>query len=133
MRRTLAARAEAGDPAHASRRDELAYLANVLLAASAPLPRRLRPVEAVELALAVCDWALAARKRVDDGQVRDADQLAPGLASTPIDELFRDGFRRGGRAFSPFAALEEPVRGIALQLFRTLGGNVDPLRRPPER
>ena len=78
----LAARAAA---VHDARMEELAFLANVLSAGARIEERRVRSIEAVELALEACARGLARRSsRPED----DADVLA----ARSLDLLFRDGY-----------------------------------------
>lgn len=77
------------DPVLASTRlEELAYLANVWVAAGSHEGRRPRPVEALEHAITVCNAGLE-RAVADAG-----DEAARVLASTPADALFRWGYVR---------------------------------------
>jgi hypothetical protein len=77
---------------YAQRLDELSYLANVLIAGSSRDGRRLRPVEALEVAVAICDFGLTlsvGAAPVDS----DADEPASRtLTERPLDLLFRDGW-----------------------------------------
>lgn len=72
---------------------ELAYLANALLSGCGVQARSLRPVEAAEAALAVCnlgaEHALGAAGKVDEQR---ADELAERLRDTDLVKLFRIGF-----------------------------------------
>ena len=91
-------------PARASeRREEIAYLANVLMAGGAHQGRKPRPVEALELALEACDRGLA-RVLGERGTTREpapGDEAAPkGLSEaarvlfeTSADLLFRIGYQ----------------------------------------
>jgi hypothetical protein len=78
IERVLAACSTDDRGLHARRLEELAYLANVLLAGCAYRGRSVRPVEAARLAMAVCDVGLqhiAASmpgKRAGDGRARAA-------------------------------------------------------------
>ncbi len=83
--------------AYAERMEELAYLANVLVAAHAPNGRRLRPIEALELAVATCERGLDARL-AELGPTVGSDAARELVAGTPLDLLFR---RAWGRADSP--------------------------------
>jgi hypothetical protein len=70
-----------------ARMEELAFLANVLSAGARIDERRVRSIEAVELAVATCGAGLVRRS---SDVVSDAD----ALASRPLDLLFRDGSQR---------------------------------------
>lgn len=75
LERVLAS-ASAGDPrVHAERLEQLAYLANVLLAGCAYRGRSLRAVEAARLAMAVCEVGLARLAPATAGK-RNADARA---------------------------------------------------------
>jgi hypothetical protein len=77
---------------YAERMEELAYLANVLVAGHSVGERRLRPVEALELAVATCGRALeAALER--SGSAGDRLRARQHLETTPLDVWFRAGFR----------------------------------------
>jgi hypothetical protein len=84
------------DPeAYAKRLEELVYLANVLVAGWAPQNRPLRPVEALEIAIAVCNQGLLSALA--------EQRAAPGAAAklvtnTPLDLLFRKAW---GKAREP--------------------------------
>lgn len=76
------------EPLLASERfEELAYLANVWIAGGSHEGRQPRPVEALELVLAVCSAGLALAVADEPGE--DAARL---LARTPADLLFRRGY-----------------------------------------
>lgn len=72
---------------------ELAYLANVLVAASEPAPRKLRPIEASETALCVCALGLAELGFRDSS----ASELSLALDNLLFDVAFRAGFRHFAR------------------------------------
>ncbi len=93
------------DPVRASERlEEIAYLANVLIAGGVHEGRKPRPVEALELALEACDRGLT---RLLDQPGRSAkpepaeqtqlptplSEAAQVLFTTPADILFRIGYR----------------------------------------
>lgn len=82
------------DPALAStRREELAYLANVWIAGGSHEGRRPRPVEALELVVAVCNDGLErALDNPPSGSTSVGSASARILASTPADLLFRLGY-----------------------------------------
>jgi len=68
--------------------EELAYLTNVLVAGYATNGRRLRPIEALELAVATCDRGLDAAL-ADSGTAARLDAARELVARTPLDVLFR--------------------------------------------
>ena len=68
------------------RSEELAYLSNVLLAAATPDGRRLRPLEAVEHAMACVSLGLLL---VSGPRTPSATRAARDLARYPCDGLFR--------------------------------------------
>ena len=74
---------------YARRLEEIGYLANVLISGREQRGRRLRPVDALEVAVATCDLglreALAAGAGVEGGALL--------LRRTPLDQLFRSGWR----------------------------------------
>ncbi len=75
------------DPELASTRlEELAYLANVWVAAGSHEGRRPRPVEALEHAIALCNAGL------ERAVAQTGGEAASVLASTPADVLFRLGY-----------------------------------------
>ncbi|MCC6751452.1 MAG: hypothetical protein IT371_27620 [Deltaproteobacteria bacterium] len=76
---------------HASRMEELAYLANVLVAGCTVAGRPFRPLEAAEAAVAICNLGLELLEETEER--RDATQ-APALASVAADVLFRLGWAR---------------------------------------
>jgi hypothetical protein len=81
---------------YAKRLEELVYLANVLVAGWAPQNRRLRPVEALEIAITVCNQGLSPALAERDAAPDAAREL---VIKTPLDLLFREAWReRGGRA-----------------------------------
>jgi hypothetical protein len=67
--------------------EELGYLANVLIAGSSG--RRPRPVEALEQAIAVCNSGLERALAAD----RTLARAVEVLETTPLDQLFRRGYR----------------------------------------
>jgi hypothetical protein len=78
------------------RSEELAYLANVLTAAGTIEGRRMRPIEAVREAMAVCERGLEAALARAKPRSRDrVAEAARVLARTPCDVLFRVGWKRG--------------------------------------
>jgi hypothetical protein len=87
--------------AFAERSEELAYLANVLVAASTIDGRRVRPIEGITAAVAVCDRGLRAVLESGIGRTdaRDAEAGAAlsiaveALAAHPADGLFRAGWK----------------------------------------
>lgn len=93
---------------HARRVAELAYLANVLVTASEPLERRMRPVEASAAALHVCALGV---QTLGVGAL-DARQLAANLEGVLLDVAFRAGWERAqrdARAGEPSLQLVEQV------------------------
>lgn len=79
-------------PCYAERMEELAYLANVLVAGYSEGTRRLRPVEGLELAVTTCTRALeAALERA--GTPGDRLRARELLTKTALDVWFRAGFR----------------------------------------
>jgi len=83
-------RLEERDPtAHARRMDELAYLANVLVAGASRDGRAYRPVEAVEAVIETCTAGLVHLT----GGPPTADAAAETLARHGADRLFRVGWR----------------------------------------
>jgi hypothetical protein len=77
---------------YAERMEELAYLTNVLVAAHAPGGRRLRPIEALELAVATCARGLdAALAETETSKSRDTARDI--IATTPLDVFFRRAWR----------------------------------------
>jgi hypothetical protein len=79
------------DPAaYAKRLEELVYLANVLVAGWAPSNRRFRPVEALEIAIAVCNQGLLSALAEKRAAPEAARQF---VAKTPLDLLFRTAWR----------------------------------------
>jgi hypothetical protein len=93
----------------AERSEQLAYLANVLIAGALFENRRVRPIEAVRVAIAICSRGL----ELCAGEVtaRGAAQAwLAALLAHPSDGLFRIGFR----AFAPrFAGGAPDLAGIA--------------------
>lgn len=103
-------------PAFVARSTELAYLANLVLAGVSVEGRRLRPVEAVSLALATTSLGL---EMVVDG--RSTERAAVALGEHVADGLFRRGWH----------ALEIELRQRALGL-RTKDATLEALAdRPP--
>lgn len=80
------------DPtAHAARLDELGYLANVLLAAAARSPTPLRPVEALEAALAITQRGLVSL--LETAKVSPTASNAAALLRThACDPMFRQAW-----------------------------------------
>ncbi|HEY3499661.1 MAG TPA: DUF6178 family protein [Polyangiaceae bacterium] len=74
----------------AQRSEELAYLANVLVAAATFGGRRVRPIEAVRAVLAICDRGLA-RVLAPPG-TSSSEAPLEALLRHPADGLFRAGF-----------------------------------------
>ncbi len=90
LARALAELRDADLESYAARLEELGFLANVLIAGESRDGRRLRPPEAVERALAVCNLglerALAAAKR---------ETALAVVRTTELDRLFRRGLLKG--------------------------------------
>lgn len=87
-------RLEERDPAvHARRMEELAYLANVLVAGDRRGERAWRPVEAVQEVVAICTTGLEHAL----GGAAAPDAAADALARHGADRLFRLGWRLRGR------------------------------------
>lgn len=91
------------------RMEELAYLANVLMAAPRARGPRLRPIEALEQALDVTTRGLEAALSAERRTVPDdpLDAAVSRLAATPADELFRRGYCAIGEP----PGTVEPARG----------------------
>jgi hypothetical protein len=93
---TLAYLRDADPACYRTRIEEIAYLANVLMAAPQNYRERLRPVEALESALQTTDRGLelalgvAARSSYEDS----LQAAATALKATTADCLFRQGFER---------------------------------------
>lgn len=90
LARALAELSEADAAIHAERLDELAYLANVLVAGAPNQGRQFRPIEALETAASVCDAAL--QRELSARNVPDAARLAAArelLRARHLDQLFR--------------------------------------------
>jgi hypothetical protein len=75
---------------YAKRLEELVYLANVLVAGWAPQNRRLRPVEALEIAISVCNQGLLSALAEKRAAPEAARQF---VVKTPLDLLFRTAWR----------------------------------------
>lgn len=98
LRDALARLGERDEAAHGRRLDELGFLANVLLAGCTLDGERLRPLDAAEIATALCnlglDHELAEAERAEAGRDRDPVLRAANLlASTGADKLLRIGLR----------------------------------------
>jgi hypothetical protein len=89
FRAGLARLADRDPDAHAQRMDELAYLANVLIAGASREQRAYRPVEAVEAVIETCSAGLAHLLGGPPGEESAADALARHRA----DRLFLAGWR----------------------------------------
>lgn len=80
----------------AERSEELAYLANVLVAGCSIDGRRVRPIEAIRAAIIACDAGLeTVLSGASTGSQRSA-AAAKALAEHPADGLFRLGWKRLG-------------------------------------
>jgi hypothetical protein len=93
---------------HAARLGEIGYLANVLVSGRARRGAGLRPVEALEAAVLLCDFGLRAAL-AGNAELAAATAL---LESTPLDLLFRRAWR----------ALEAKSAGAELDRVRVLLG-----------
>ncbi|MBN2370442.1 MAG: hypothetical protein JXO72_08140 [Vicinamibacteria bacterium] len=79
------------DPALFTQRSkELAYLANVLIAACTFEGRRVRPIEAVRVAIATCDIGL----ELCQAPTIDGNPLTSAVSAHPADGLFRLGWSK---------------------------------------
>ena len=79
---------------YAARVEELSYLANVLLSGYARDARRLRPVEATEAALAVCELGLSrVLELLRPARESAAKSATAVLRRVPADRLFRIAWR----------------------------------------
>jgi hypothetical protein len=83
----------------AERGEELAYLANVLVAGAQIENRRVRPIEAVRAAIAICSRGLELCVAAPGAKTPDEALLAALLAH-PADGLFRIGFSALAPRFS---------------------------------
>ncbi len=102
---------------HAERLEEIAFVANVLAAATASLPERLRPIEALEGALAIADLGLVQALEVSSDRYVVAVRL---VAETGIDVWFRRGLHALARERGSGNELE-PVLGHVVSLARASG------------
>jgi hypothetical protein len=93
LRRGLRGLAEENPDAFAARSEELAYLANVLSSGCELEGRRLRPAEAVQAALATCNFGLEMIVAKAAGREREREP-AQVLASHTADRLFRLAWQR---------------------------------------
>ena len=93
LRAALARLAELDPAAHAQRMDELAYLANVLIAGASRGARAYRPVEAVEAVIETCTAGLAHLLGGPPGEESAVDALARYRG----DRLFLAGWRLRSR------------------------------------
>jgi hypothetical protein len=84
---------ERAPSAYAERMEELAYLSNALVAAHAPNGRRLRPIEALELAITTCHRGLDATLAASGKAVRPEMALEV-VSGTTLDLLFRRAWPR---------------------------------------
>ncbi|MEZ4401481.1 MAG: DUF6178 family protein [Kofleriaceae bacterium] len=89
LRRALGELAALDGAAHTLRLEELAYLANVLVAGGTLGRRAYRPVEAADAAIAACERGL------HHLSTHTGHDLAAVLAATPADQLFRIGWKLG--------------------------------------
>jgi Family of unknown function (DUF6178) len=100
------------------RSEELAYLSNVLVAGSAPEGRRLRPLEAVEHAMACVSLGLAL---VCGSRTPSADEAALELGKHPCDGLLRLAFTR---ARGPSLAAGPLIDAKTLAKVRSVLGSI---------
>lgn len=84
----------------AERSEELAYVANVLVAAGTIDGRRVRPIEAVRAAIAICDLGLRL-VRAPESNADDFAAVVRALEEHPVDGLFRLGWRKVARGPGP--------------------------------
>ncbi|MBN1654794.1 MAG: hypothetical protein JXA30_13565 [Deltaproteobacteria bacterium] len=102
---------------YATRALELAYLANVLLSGCGTRLRSLRPAEAAEAALAVCNLgAERALEQASKGYPKDTAELLDFVRDSDLVKLFRVGFHLLCRKEPPAAVTTTP----ALKLLRSL-------------
>jgi hypothetical protein len=93
LARALNELSEADAAIHAERLDELAYLANVLVAGEPNQGRQFRPIEALETAASVCDEAL--HRELSERNVPESARLAAArelLRTRHLELLFRAGW-----------------------------------------
>lgn len=95
-----------GDALVSRYREELAYVANVLIAGAALEGRRFRPVEALEAAIAVTNLGLELAEK----QEKSAVEL---LRATSADVLFRRGFSELTRKVVEPARARQPSSSLA--------------------
>lgn len=112
---TMHSMGESNPDLFAERHEELAYLANVLVAGASFQNRRLRPVEALHGAISTCniglEVALAQAPRSQQKGELSKRALAV-LQKMPADMLFRMGWRRLHQGTS------EPATATALRLLQ---------------
>jgi Family of unknown function (DUF6178) len=87
--RAMKALAEDDRNTFAERSEELAYISNVLVAACTIDGRRVRPIEAVQAAIAICDIGLGVA-----GASEPLAKTVAALREHPTDGLFRLGWPR---------------------------------------
>ena len=95
--RTLRRLAEEDPAQYAQRNEELAYLANVLVAGAAPRRGRLRPVESLEAVIAAVDLGLELALERTSPKSRGGDAVPAATAllrSSGADALFRLAWQR---------------------------------------
>lgn len=83
--------AELAPDAFARRNEEIAYLANVLAAGCPFQGRKMRPIEAVRVAIATVDLGLSLQVKRGDPAVALRDATADGLFRLAWAKLHRDG------------------------------------------
>lgn len=86
LERALSELRQRASEVYAARLEELSYLANVLVSGWVEAGRRLRPIEALELALDICEAAFEESKPLAS--------VTEVLETTHLDQLFRKGYRR---------------------------------------
>lgn len=96
---------------------ELAYLANVLVVASQPSQRRIRPIEASDLALRVCAAGITV--------LGFGDQTPEQLSITLEGQLFDVVFRAGWTRFLSDDSEAQLTRGLLLDLADELAAASD--------
>lgn len=93
---------------------ELAYLANVLVTASQPSARRIRPIEASEIAMLVCASGI---ETLGFGE-QSPEQLGVTLTGQLLDVVFRAGWSR----FVSDEAASGPKRRLLVDLAQEVSG-----------
>jgi hypothetical protein len=113
----------ADDPGlFAERSEELAYLANVLVAGCSFQQRRLRPIEALRAVMASCSLGLWLASPVAPSGRRGSDPVRQALATLrrlPADGLFRMGWHRSHQELTDRAA------AVGVTLMERAAGRAD--------